>query len=187
MQPPDADRTRLNELYLYIAKRTRDARHPGLGRIRIAKLLFLIDFGAYFRLGESVTGARYIADDLGPAPVEEMTAIKDLVYQERLVMEPGYDRQEIPVALVDADTDVFTSEQLDYIDRQIERWKDFTGKQLVDVAHEHPGWVFARKHGGAKAEVPLESVFWSRRQQVTAEEEAYARHLAEEFQLPANG
>lgn len=187
MQPPDIDRTRLNELYLYIAKKTCDEGHPGLGRIRIAKLLFLTDFGAYFRLGQSITEARYIADDYGPAPVEELTTIRDLEAQGRLRMEPGFDKQEIPVALVDADTDVFTSEQLDYINRQIARWKDFTGKQLVDVAHEHPGWIFAREHGGAKAEVPLESVFWAKRRELTAEEEAFARHLAEEYQLPANG
>jgi hypothetical protein len=126
MQPPEIDRTRLNELYLYIAKKTRDEGHPGLGRIRVAKLLFLIDFGAYFRLGEPITGAHYVADELGPAPTEELLAILDLEAQGRLEMQPGYDRQEVPVALEPPDTDVFTPEQLEYIDHQIERYKEFT-------------------------------------------------------------
>ncbi len=187
MQPPDIDRTRLNELYLYIAKKTCDEGHPGLGRIRIAKLLFLIDFGAYFRLGESVTAAHYVADELGPAPTEELLAILDLETQGRLEMRPGHNRQEIPVALDAPNTDVFAPDQLEYIDHQIERYKDFTGSQLVDVAHEYPGWIFARKHGGTKADVPLESVFWSKRREPTAEERAYASQLAEEFGLTLDG
>jgi len=187
MQPPDIDRTQLNELYLYIAKKTRDEGHPGLGRIRIAKLLFLIDFGAYFRLGKSISGAHYVADALGPAPTEELLAIRDLETQGRLKMEPGYERQEIPVALDAPNTDVFGSEQLEYIDHQIERYKGFTGSQLVDVAHEYPGWIFAHEHGGTKADVPLKSVFLAKRRKPTAEEQAYAKQLAEEFGLAANG
>jgi hypothetical protein len=185
MQPPDIDRTRLNELYLYIAKKTRDEGHPGLGRIRIAKLLFLIDFGAYFRLGEPVTGANYVADELGPAPTEELLAIRDLETQGRLEMQPGYDRQEIPVALEPPHTDVFTPEQLEYIDRQIERYKEFTGAQLVDVAHEFPGWIFAYNKIGPKSPVPYEAAFWGKRKQLTSEEQAHAENLAREFGLTA--
>jgi hypothetical protein len=185
MQPPDIDRTRLNELYLYIAQKTRDEGHPGLGRIRIAKLLFLVDFGAYFRLGESVTGAHYVADELGPAPTEELLAIRDLETQGRLEMQPGYDRQEIPVALEPPDTDVFTPEQLEHIDRLIERYRDFTSAQLVDVAHEFPGWIFAYNKIGPKSPVPYESAFWGKRKQLTSEEQAHAENLAREFGLTA--
>jgi hypothetical protein len=179
------DRTKLEELFLYIARKTRDAKHPGLGRIRVAKLLFLADFGAYFRFGRSITGASYWADELGPAPVDELIITRDLEARGDLEWEAGYERQAIPVALRPAKTGLFTPEELRYVDSLIERYKLSTGKDLVDVAHKFPGWVFTWEHEGPKKVIPYEAVFWDKRQTLSVEEQIHAKHLAQEFGLAA--
>jgi uncharacterized phage-associated protein len=180
-----SDKTKLEELFLYIADKTHEAKHPGLGRIRVAKLLFLADFGAYFRFGKPITGATYWADELGPAPADELLITRDLETQGRLEWETGYDKQKIPVPVTPANTDLFTSQELEYVDSLIDRYRDFTGKQLVDVAHEFPGWIFAWEHTGPKSPIPYEAAFWGKRRDLSAEEQAHAEHLAEEFGLAA--
>ncbi|HEV7938845.1 MAG TPA: Panacea domain-containing protein [Solirubrobacteraceae bacterium] len=178
-----SDKTKLEELFLYIAGKTYEAQHPGLGRIRVAKLLFLADFGAYFRFGKPITGATYWADELGPAPSDELIVTRDLEARGDLEWETGYDKQGIPVPLRPAKTALFTSQELEYVDSLIERYKSFTSKQLVDIAHEFPGWVFAWKHGGPQTVIPFNAAFWSKRQKLSAEEQAHAAHLADEFGL----
>src|SRR5438876_2369422 len=93
-----ADEAKLKELILYIAARMEKDQHAGQGRIKLAKLLWLSDFEAYRQLGKSITGSRYVADELGPAPVEELLALRDLEGSGYLVLAPGYKRQRLPRA-----------------------------------------------------------------------------------------
>lgn len=182
--PASPDTTKLAELYLYIADKVRKDAHPGLGRIRVAKLLFLADFGAYARFGRSITDAQYWADEMGPAPVEEMLVTRDLEAQGDLRWDDGYERQRIPVPLRDAQISLFEPHQLAYVDQRLDAVRYFTAGELVDMAHDFPGWRFAWEEEGPRALVPFESVFWSQRSKLTEEEEAHARTLAEEFGLP---
>jgi Protein of unknown function (DUF4065) len=182
---PDApDTTKLEELYLYVAAKARSDGHPGLGRIRVAKLLFLSDFGAYARFGESITGAQYWADEMGPAPVDELLVTRDLESRGDLRWDDGYERQRIPVPLRPARVELFQPHQLAYVDQWLDKCRFFTAAELVDIAHEFPGWRFAWEHEGTNASIPYEAVFWSRRATVSSSEEAHARQLAEEFSLP---
>src|SRR2546423_1634179 len=71
MAPQQADPVKLRELILHIAKRMEKDQHAGQGRIKLAKLLWLSDFEAYRRFGRSITGARYVADELGPYSFRE--------------------------------------------------------------------------------------------------------------------
>src|SRR4051794_5527864 len=93
-----ADEVKLKELILYIAARMEEDDHAGQGRIKLAKLLWLSDFEAYRRIGNSITGARYVADELGPAPVDELLAVRDLEGSGDLSIEAGYDQQRLPRA-----------------------------------------------------------------------------------------
>src|SRR4051794_40938620 len=132
--PQRADDTKLRELILYIASRMEQDDHAGQGRIKLAKLLWLSDFEAYRRFGESITGARYVADKLGPAPVDELLAIRDLEGSGYLEMEPGYDKQKLPRARRPADTAVFSERELAVVDELLDKYRAWTGQQLVDLA-----------------------------------------------------
>ena len=117
--------------------------HAGQGPIKLAKLLWLCDFEAYRRFGRPITEARYVADELGPAPADELLALRDLEASGYLGLEPGYRRQQLPRAKRPPETEVFTSNELEVLDEILERYRGWTGKQLVDLAHEFPGYRIA--------------------------------------------
>jgi hypothetical protein len=141
--PHSADERKLRELILYIAWRMEQDDHAGQGRIKLAKLLWLSDFEAFRRFGQSITGARYVADKLGPAPVDELLALRDLEASGALVLEPGYDKQRLPRAKRPADVSVFTEGELALVNEMLDSYRDKTGQQLVDLAHEYPGYKIA--------------------------------------------
>jgi hypothetical protein len=143
--PQRADDIKLRELILYIAERMKRDNHAGQGRIKLAKLLWLSDFEAFRRFGESITGARYVADELGPSPVEELLAVRDLEGSGDLVMEPGYDKQKLPRAQRPPATASFAEGELAVVDEVLDRYRTWTGNQLVDLAHEFPGWKLAQQ------------------------------------------
>jgi hypothetical protein len=58
--------SKLQELILYIARRSEDVRHFGANKLN--KLLFYTEFLAYSKTGRSITGATYERLEHGPAP-----------------------------------------------------------------------------------------------------------------------
>ena len=152
-----ADSGKLRELILYIAERMERDQHAGQGRIKLAKLLWLCDFEAHRQFGHSITGARYVADELGPAPVDELLAVRDLEVSHALIMEPGYRKQKLPRAQRPPNLALFSTDELALIHELLEQYRDWTGAQLVDLAHRFPGWVRAREGD----EIPYHSVHMS--------------------------
>jgi hypothetical protein len=150
-----ANSSRLRELILYIAARMEKDHHAGQGRIKLAKLLWLTDFEAYRRLGHSITDTRYVADEMGPSPVDELLAVRDLESTGGLEMEPGFERQKLPRAQRPPRTEVFSAEELHLVDDVLTRYREWTGRQLVHLAHQHPGYKLV----GMGEEVPYDSVF----------------------------
>ena len=173
---------RLKELILYVAAKMASDHHAGAGRIKLAKLLWRIDFTAFWKLGKPITEAHYWADQLGPAPQEELMATRDLQTRGRFEWEQDWDRRWNPVVLDPARMDAFSEEEMTIIDRVIDEFRSASGKQMVDEAHEFPGWVHAWRDGkGARTPIPYESVFWGRRGELSEAEERHAAELAVEF------
>jgi len=157
-----AKNPKLKELILYLARRMEEEQHVGRGRIKLAKLLWRSDFGAYWTLGEPITEATYQADQFGTSPVDEMLAIRDLQAEGRLTFHNEWDRQQIPVSIGKApDLSLFSGEQIAFVDDQLERYRFVSARVMVDEAHEFPAWLEIWKNGEGKHKtVPLESVFW---------------------------
>lgn len=170
-----ADETKIRELILYIAARMEKDHHAGQGRIKLAKLLWLSDFEAFRRLGKSITGSRYVADELGPAPVDELLALRDLEGSGYLALEPGFKRQKLPRAKRPPNTKVFGQDELAIVDELLDRYRGWTGKQLVDLAHEYPGYRIAEEG----QEIPLRTVYMSA-QGPTASDVARVEEVARE-------
>lgn len=181
-----SDQAKLSELILYIASGMERDRHRTPTRIKLAKLLFLSDFGAYARWGQPITGSRYVADRLGPNPVDELTTVDDLRANRQFDWEPGFDKSKRAKALRDPYLEIFETRELELVDELMKRYRNHTAKQLVDIAHKFPGWVFAWNEGeGNGTPIPLESVFWSARTRVSGEEEEHAARLGRQFAIRA--
>lgn len=157
-----SEKTRLKELILYLAQRMEEDQHVGRGRIKLAKLLWRSDFGAFWLHGEPITDTTYQADKLGPSPVGEMLALRDLEGEDRLELRNEWDRQEIPIAKGEpADLDLFSAAQIALVDSQLTQYRFVSGRGMVEEAHEFPGWLHAWIGGeGKRNPVPFESVYW---------------------------
>lgn len=169
----------IDELILYLAQRMERDAHVGRGRIKLAKLLFFIDFEAYARFTRPVSGSGYHADKLGPAPSDELTATRDLQADGRFEWRHEWDRQELPVALDEPVLDVFSPRERALIDEMLERYRRVSSKRMVDEAHEFSGWVHAWNGGEGKGtSIPYESIFWDGAREVAEPwENEYARQL----------
>lgn len=176
---------RLEELILYIASRMEQDQHVGRGRIKLAKLLYRIDFEAYARWGQSVSGTRYHADRLGPVPSGELLATRDLIAQGRFDWRNEWDKQELPIALDAPQLDVFAPREVALADEQLDLYREVSGDAMVEEAHRFAGWVHAWDEGrGSRAPVLFESIFWDdTRQEPEPWENEHARSLAEKHGL----
>lgn len=152
------DVKRLEELVLYIAKRTEG--DPNFGRTKLAKVLFYSDFVAYRDDGAALTGATYIRMPFGPFP-------RDLSVVEERLREAGraelvydvdeYEAKRIHVVDEPRDLDrLFEAWQLRLVDMWIEEISSATARRISDLSHEHPGWVLARETGET---IPYESAY----------------------------
>jgi Protein of unknown function (DUF4065) len=156
MRPYNPERFR--ELIIYVAGRMERTGHKGSGRIKLAKMLWLSDFEAYLRLGDSLTGARYLADKYGPSPPEELIQSRTLNPETEFAYERGFRRQKLPRAKRAVRPGVFDERELALVNEVVDRYRDWTGDDVVNkVAHTHPGYKLVEPG----QEVPYDSVFIS--------------------------
>lgn len=160
---PGAEAPKLEALILYLAYRMERDSHVGRGRIKLAKLLFRIDFEAFARWGKPVTETTYHADELGPAPVQELMATRDLEAEGRFEWRPGWDRQRLPVVVGQPPTlDAFDEREAELIAETLEQFRRTSGEAMVEQAHGFPGWLIAWRDGSGEGElIPFESIFWN--------------------------
>jgi hypothetical protein len=170
----DFDEIKLGELILFIAFRSEGSE--SFGRTKLAKLLWFSDFEAFRRLGKSITGATYHKHPHGPLANQFHDAIRRLTAshsaaERKVAMFQRHDQEQL-IALREASLDLFTAQEIAIVDEIIERFRDFDGTQVSDVAHRFPGWRLAEMG----EVIPYEIVIIPERQrQLTAEEKARAR------------
>src|SRR5207245_7398341 len=90
----------------------------------------------------------------GPAPAVEMLALRDLEAAGDLVIESGYLKQQLLRPKRPANTSLFSKAELAVVEEMLAKYRKWTGRRLVKLAHEYPGWILA--HRGA--DIPYHSV-----------------------------
>lgn len=137
----NANRNRLINAVVFFAENTRHC-----GKIKLFKLLYLLDFEHFRQTGKSVTGFDYQAWKFGPVPVELMEEWEDmsddLAHAVHIEPEPVFDhvRQTVRVnEKVRFDADDFTPRQLRIMNKLVERYRDTFSPSMIDVTHEQNG------------------------------------------------
>lgn len=143
MYKPEFNREKFRELVLYIAHKSRD--DPWFGAVKLNKILYYCDFGAYARLYRSITGATYIHLTEGPAPVE-------MLEERRVMIDTGQATLELqrvfryvqhriyPTADNVVLSELFDSKEIEIIDETISTLRPLTGKEVSDLSHRELGW-----------------------------------------------
>lgn len=135
------NRDRLVNAIVYFAKRTE-----ACGKIKLFKLLYMLDFEHFRETGKSVTGLEYEAWKYGPIPVElarEWNALKtDIASVVEIIPEPQYDYTRSTVKARDGiefDDDSFTPRQLRILNSIADQYLAEKSQKMIDHTHVQNG------------------------------------------------
>jgi len=142
-------RDKLINAILYFAEHTR-----GLGKIKLFKLLYLLDFEHFRQTGRPVTGMEYRAWKMGPVPAELVQIWDDLDADlaEAIEVRPekvyDYVRENVVPKRRFNDTH-FTPRELRILGELAARYVEDLSEKLIDVTHDENGAWASVWQGGA--------------------------------------
>ncbi len=172
------DEAKFKELLLYVAGKCE--HDPKFGAVKLNKILFLADFITYAETGTPISGAEYIALELGPAPKfmkpvrDAMESDKELVVRQKRRFTYTQD-QVIP--LREPDLRQFTGEEIALVDAMVDLCAEDSGKDLTELTHAMLGWKMAQY----KEAIPYSTIFLCGQPPTQADKER-ARELAAKYE-----
>jgi uncharacterized phage-associated protein len=133
------DRERLVNTVVYFAANTQYC-----GKVKLFKLLYLLDFQHFRETGRSVTGLEYRAWKMGPVPLDLMPEWDqlepDLAAAVSIVPEQVIDYiRERVTAKVAFDASLFTKRELRLMEELALRFRDEMTKPLINFTHAERG------------------------------------------------
>jgi len=162
---------RLGELVLYIANKTADL--ADFGSMKLNKTLYHSDSDAFRDTGKSITGAQYHRIQNGPVPKHILVVERNLENEEALEIKV-VGKTHCRLAKREADTSMFSDDELARVDDHIERLKGMTFDEVSDDSHDIRWHALTHQ-----ALVPYEFAFLS--DDVTDKDRADATALADQF------
>jgi uncharacterized phage-associated protein len=161
-----------------------------LGKTKLFKLLYFLDFEHYRDTGRSVTGMEYFAWRMGPVPI----ALEDELNEPEADLCEKLDFNEIPVGgglmlkitpLKEFDPTHFTPRELRIMERLAEEYRDAKAHDMTEATHvENQPWdrVY-RKEGGKHKHIPYEYALRKQEEdamrEIVAERQEFARYFGE--------
>jgi uncharacterized phage-associated protein len=151
------EREKLINAMVFFAKNTNNC-----GKIKLFKLLYLLDFNHFAETGLSVTGLEYRAWEKGPVPRalyaewEAMRPDMGTAIEIKQTLVGDYYRQTV-LPQVDFDPSHFTKRELRILTRLAEEYRDYTAQPMVDTTHVANGaWAQVWKKPGNDNVIPYE-------------------------------
>jgi len=133
---------------IFFAKKIRNGT---LGKLKLMKLLYYLDFDFFEKYGRSITGDEYLRFENGPVPrtgekiLKEMSG-KEIKISKRKVAQ-GYNDQQHIEALIDFDVNVFEKEELIMLEEIASKWEKFTGAEMKNASHGEAPWIATKPNG----------------------------------------
>lgn len=147
-------RDKLINAILYFAEHTR-----GLGKIKLFKLLYLLDFEHFRQTGRPVTGMEYRAWKMGPVPAELVQIWDDLDADvaEAIEIRPekvyDYVRENV-IAKRRFDGAHFTPRELRILVDLAAQYVDDLSEKMIDITHaENGAWARVWQEGAGSDQV----------------------------------
>jgi uncharacterized phage-associated protein len=155
-----SERQRLLQAVVFFASRTQHC-----GKIKLFKLLYLLDFEHFRQTGKSATGLDYAAWKFGPVPIELMEEWEDLgpdlAALVHIVGEQVFDHERQAVKVnegVEFDPEPFSPRQLRIMQALADEHRPAFSPKMIDVTHAQNGaWDRVWQDGkGAHRPIPYE-------------------------------
>lgn len=134
---------KLRNLLLYVLKKC--GGKPNVGETVLYKLLYFIDFDSFEILSAPVTGIPYVKMQFGPVPrkADYDGVIKKMTDQDELKIfsHQFYDKvQKRYVALIEPDLASFSADEINLVDKVINRMSDMTATEISNYVHADAPW-----------------------------------------------
>ncbi|MFH1694414.1 MAG: Panacea domain-containing protein [Patescibacteria group bacterium] len=156
-------------LILYILERANDVN---LGKKKLFKLLYFIDFDFYEKNERSITGDKYIVQQYGPVPSLGETILTDMVKGDVIqgvkAKSFGYEQKRF-IPNEKADLSVFTGEELEHIDAVVNRFSNSNGSQIEVAAKMDMPYRAAK--GSSKKYIDYDATFYRTPSRIVLEDE----------------
>jgi uncharacterized phage-associated protein len=129
-------------IILFFANKIRNGT---LGKLKMMKLLYFLDFDFFEKYGKSITGDEYLRFEHGPVPrmaekiLKHMDG-KDIKICKRKICEGMRDQQHIE-ALNEFEMDVFSREELLMMEEVADKWEKFSGAEMKNASHGEAPWI----------------------------------------------
>ncbi len=116
-----------------------------LGKLKMMKLLYFLDFDFFEKYGKSVTRDEYLRFERGPIPrmantmLEKMEGKDIKIHREK--MPKGYNDKQRIQPLKPFDVNLFTREELLMMEEVAGKWEKFTGTEMKNASHGEAPWI----------------------------------------------
>jgi len=122
-----------------------------LGKTKLMKLLYFLDFGYYEKTGESITNDRYVWYPHGPYPGRADT-ILDYMNREAIITRSSkrFDSkwQERYLANQKFDITLFSSNEMRELERVAAYFENYNAREIEDEAHRDMPWILSKPDAG---------------------------------------
>jgi uncharacterized phage-associated protein len=122
---------------------------PDLGKTKLYKLLYFLDFDHFEKHGTPVTEDLYHNKDLGPVPMhaEEMVKTMESKGLVKVVCEQVIDSQRYRLqAIGHHNPSVFKPSEIEMLCAVAEKWSHHTASEIVAASHGEAPWLATRKN-----------------------------------------
>lgn len=116
-----------------------------LGKLKMMKLLYFLDFDYFEKYGKSISGDEYLRYDLGPVPkmakriLEKMDGKDIKITKKKIGL--GYNDQQLIEPLKDFDMNLFSKEELSMMQDIAGKWEKFSGTEMKIASHGEAPWI----------------------------------------------
>jgi hypothetical protein len=167
---------RLRELILYISQKCEN--DPTFCATKLNKILYYADFESYAERGIPITGREYQCLQNGPAPVELVPLRREMIASDELRLKKAlrFNRnQDRTIALKPPSLDLFSKEDIAFVDRFIDKFWGVSAKEISEASHD-----IRYNSCGVQNKLPYQTAFLSN-EELTDEDIAYTQELVAKF------
>lgn len=116
-----------------------------LGKLKMMKLLYFLDFDFFEKYDKSVTGDLYLRWEKGPVPqkaekiIQQMDGIEIKISKRKV--GSGYNDQQHIEPLRVFDINLFSKEELMMMEEIADKWERFSGAEMKSASHGEAPWI----------------------------------------------
>ena len=120
-------------------------RNGTLGKLKMMKLLYFLDFDFFEKYDHSITKDEYLRFKMGPVPRMAEKILKQMNGKEikisRKKIGAGYNDQFHIEPLKDFDIKLFTKEELLMMEEVAGKWEKLSGTEMKSASHGEAPWI----------------------------------------------